>query len=687
MKNLKSLASKAIGKAWFYPLALLFIGIIAYLLMLPKMGFYWDDWEGVYLYKLHNPALSFHYYAERPVSALIYLGLFPLIKMTPAVTHTVALLLRWGGILFIYYTLNLIWPTRKPVHQWIGALMIVFPGFSEQPLSVAFTPHLGTFLLFSSSLFLTALAFRDRKRFWIWFPLSLVTGITQIFMMEYFVVLEILRPLVIWFILRTETKKEKETILKAFLYWLPFLAGLVVYLWWRLAYLPTTMVGGDPNNPSLLKAFLNSPLNSFLALGNKVMSDLRYMFVDIWANGFFSVSSYDPHAKVLWLGWFAGILIAVIFGLYNNRITAQSPSDSEKHFLSSILFGISAFLAGGFPVWMTNRQASLGKWSDRFSLAPLLGIVILLVCILDWLFRTKKQKLWAMILLLGLSISTQIWNTNSYRLDWGLQQSIYWQLAWRVPALQPGTAIIGRGTFTDKSSYYDGTYIMNLLFSQKPAANPQYAYLDVFHVFRDDDGNYTPGQPLSYTTRSGTFTGNTSQAIGMYFTQSGGCVRILDQVYLNDPNFISDASSFDRLNELIAISNVSLIDTAGDPLKPDPSVFGAEPAHGWCFYFEKADLARQEQDWQTVLELGSQAQAKGLRPTLGAEDLPFIEAHAQTGEWSKAYELSMEAFKTTRDLETSLCNNWTRFAGIQGGADRDLYLARAQAEFCRQSGE
>ncbi len=202
MKNIKNIISRMIASPWTYPVALLFIGIIAYGLMLSRLGFYWDDWEGVYLYHLHNPALAFQYYAERPFSAIVFQGLFPLIRMTPAAMQTVALLLRWGGILFIYYTLNLIWPERKSIHQWVGALLIVFPGFSEQEVSVAFTPHLGTFLIFSCSLFLTALALRDKKRFWIWMPLSVVTGIAQIFMMEYFVVLEVLRPLMIWFILR-----------------------------------------------------------------------------------------------------------------------------------------------------------------------------------------------------------------------------------------------------------------------------------------------------------------------------------------------------------------------------------------------------------------------------------------------------------------------------------------------------
>ena len=683
MKNIKNITSRAIASPWFYPLALLFIGIIAYGLMLPRLGFYWDDWEGVYLYRLHDPAISFHYYAERPLSALVFLALFPFIKMTPVVMQALALLLRWGGVLFIYSMLNLVWPGRKGLHRWIGALLFVFPGFFDQQVAVAFTPHLATFLLFSASLFLTALALRDRRRFWLWMPLSILLGLTQIFMMEYFVVMELLRPLLIWFILRSEQANRKDASLKTFLYWLPFLAGLGVYLWWRLAYLPSTLPAADPNNPALLKSILHTPVEALFSLANKVFGDIRYLFIYIWANAFFNLAVSDLHAKVLWVAWFLGLLVAIFFGLYIRTSAEKDPANPEKSILQPALFGMVAFLAGGLPVWMTNRQVSLGKWSDRFSLAPMLGIVILLVYLIDWLFRTKKQKYWLQILLLGFSISAQIWNANSYRLDWGLQRDIYWQLAWRIPALKPGTAVIGKGTFTDKSSYYDATYIMNFLFAKNPAANPLYSYFDVFHLPPFEDGLYRPTLPISFITRSGQFSGNTSQAIGMYFNLSGGCVRILDQVYRGDPNLTNDINSNDRLDQLTAISNVDLIGAGGDPVSPDPALFGAEPPHGWCYYFEKADLARQQQNWQTVLQLGAQADAGGYKPVLGAEYLPFIEANARTGEWAKAFDLSLAAQKTTKDLEPSLCNNWTRLAEIQGGAGRDTTLAQAQSEFCK----
>ena len=117
MKNIKNITTKVIENPWFYPVALLLVGMLAYGLVIPYLGFYWDDWESVYLYHLHNPAIIFPYFAERPYSAFIYLILFPLTSMTPLFWQTVALVLRWIGVLFIYLTLNAVWPARA----WVKA--------------------------------------------------------------------------------------------------------------------------------------------------------------------------------------------------------------------------------------------------------------------------------------------------------------------------------------------------------------------------------------------------------------------------------------------------------------------------------------------------------------------------------------------------------------------------------------
>jgi hypothetical protein len=665
---------KIIERPWFYPFVLLFVGLVAYGIIFTRPGFYWDDWETVYLYNLHSPAISFTYYPGRPFAVLPYVFLFSFAKMTPVVWQFVALLLRWFGILFIYYALNAIWPKRVWQNRWVGVFLFVFPGYLDQPVSVAFSQHLSTFLLFACSLFLTVLAVKNRKLFWLWMPLSVVLGVSQIFIMEYFGALEIIRPLIIWFTLRSQQENKKNAFLKTLLYWLPFAIGLGVFVWWRLFYIPAT-ISNDPNTPSLLLTIISSPKSALGTFFGTVYQDIVHLLISVWT-GTLALDKLDIYnSKIFRISWFLGIVTAVLFYLYIRRSDRDEKSAEDHPFIQMLLLGGIALIAGAIPVWATERQIADGKWSDRFALATMLGAVIVFVYLLDWLLRTRNQKQWLFVILLASSISLQVYNTNKYRLDWANQQGLYWQLSWRIPNLKPGTAIIGSGTFTDKSSFYDGGYIINLLFSNN--ISTKHAYYEYFDIWHLPSTSYKPNLPLV----KGKFIGSTSQAIGMYFNiiNPTECVRILDPVYTEDPKFNEEISN------IIPISNLNTITVGDGSRMPDPAIFGMEPPHTWCYFFEKADLARQMKDWDTILRLGAEAQAKKLDPSSGGEYLPFIEAFAQTGQWSQAHDLSIAAQKITLGLEPFLCNNWGGFQQITGGSDRDAYLAKAKTEFCSET--
>jgi hypothetical protein len=669
---MKSLIQKTINNPRFFPLALLLMGVIAYGLIIPSLGFYWDDWEAVYMYYLHNPAISFHFYGARPFGSIPYLILFPLAKMTPIVWQVVALLLRWAGILFVYYTLNLLWPSRQRLNRWLAALLFVFPGFLEQPVSVAFSQHLTTYLFFTCSLFFMVLALKKPGLFWLWMPLSVLLGGLQIFMMEYFVGLEIIRPVLIWFVMRSDHKEQKKSgaLGKTLLYWSPFLLVLIGYLYWRLAYLPSTLPA-DPNNPALLRTIIASPRKGLATLAVMIYQDILNLLLYVWPKAFLDPAKMDISTKRVWLAWLCGAIAGAAYFFYSKYSQAKKPGDGRTSG-QLVFLGIMIILFGTLPVWATGEQISVGKWSERFTLAPMLGAVLLIVVLIDWLFRTDRQKQILLTLLLGISVSGQMFNQIVFRDDWETQRDIYWQLHWRVPSLKAGTALFGRGTFTDKSSYYDGFYTINLLLDGSARIIPNYAYFDIYHAFYED---YKPGIPLTQSFHNIQFSGNTSQAIVFDFGVRGGCVRVLDSIYENDPDISSSVA------ELFDISDVTNIKPSPNQM-PNPDIFGLEPAHTWCYYFEKADLARQMQDWKTILQLKTEADAHDYGPDLAAEYLPFIEAYAQTNQWEQAYQLSLTAHETGSGSGMALCNAWRRYAQGDSNQKMPSLAEKATQNFC-----
>jgi len=89
-------------------------------------------------------------------------------------------------------------------------------------------------------------------------------------------------------------------------------------------------------------------------------------------------------------------------------------------------------------------------------------------------------------------------------------------------------------------------------------------------------------------------------------------------------------------------------------------VFGREPAHGWCYYFEKASLLAQQGAWQAAADLGDEAFALGDYPNDPMERFVFIEAYARSGNMDRARELSDETLKITPLVKAPLDKLWER---------------------------
>ena len=189
-------------KPWFYPVALLLIGLVSHEYALASLGYFWDDWEVVFLLNTRNLPLLYGYFAfDRPF-AWPYQVMYSAFGMNPIAWHLITLLLRWAGIFLLYLTLKLIWPRYGTYFRWLGTLLIVYPGFFQQSISAAYNRHFTAFLLFALSIYLTALAIKRPQRAWFLFPISWLFAFIQVFTIEYFVGLELIRLLVLWFLRR-----------------------------------------------------------------------------------------------------------------------------------------------------------------------------------------------------------------------------------------------------------------------------------------------------------------------------------------------------------------------------------------------------------------------------------------------------------------------------------------------------
>jgi hypothetical protein len=92
-----------------------------------------------------------------------------------------------------------------------------------------------------------------------------------------------------------------------------------------------------------------------------------------------------------------------------------------------------------------------------------------------------------------------------------------------------------------------------------------------------------------------------------------------------------------------------------------PAIYYPEPEHGWCYYFEKADLAKQFGDWEEVVRLGNTALKLGDHPNNPVERFVFIEGYAHVGDWEQAIKLSRESYRVSKEYAGPLlCVLWER---------------------------
>ncbi len=653
---------------WFYPVALLLIGLGAHGYSLSSLGYFWDDWEVVFLLNTRNLPLLYGYFAfDRPF-AWPYQVMYSLFGLNPFAWHLVTLLLRWAAVLLLYLSLRLIWPRFDSYLRWLGALLLVYPGFFQQSTSAAYNRHFTAFFIFALSILLMVLALKHPGRAWFLFPLSWLAALIQIFTIEYYVGLELIRPLILWYLcFEIYPHRRRQAFVRALLQSLPYLLMLGFYAWWRLIVFPSSIASSNyAGDFKMFGDFHPSFIAGMLAVFTRFFFDLVYSTLQVWLAALTKPDAFTFQSKIAWFAFGAGILLSALFAFFQD--SGSDSDDQRPRFPRSLFFfGLFAFLVSSLPIWLTSKQLNGGgRWDDRFSLAPMLGAGLMTIALIIWLVRPQGQKI-LLSALLAFSITTQILIVNKYRLEWAVENNYYWQLAWRVPALIPQTAIFSLEQPSESIPGYDASFGMNVLFHGNIVDGQTPYWFFTNDRFLNFD--FKPGKAISYKDRNLKFEGNTSDAISIVHQGEDRCLQVLDTAYASQPFYTSGQE------QLVGVSNVTRILPVGST-GPDPDIFGREPAHTWCYYYEKADLARQIQDWQAVLGLEKQAKDKGLIPKFGAEYLPFIEANAQTGNWQKAYELSLAAQAVISEMDPLLCSTWTRLGAF---STSDMTVVR-QAE-------
>jgi hypothetical protein len=143
------------------------------------------------------------------------------------------------------------------------------------------------------------------------------------------------------------------------------------------------------------------------------------------------------------------------------------------------------------------------------------------------------------------------------------------------------------------------------------------------------------GKDRSHYDRSTFVEDHYGNALISVFPASGSCLHVLDGRKVELSGLVDNT----LLSMVAGYSMVDRINVNAPPAIP-PAFLGSEPEHGWCFYYQKMNLARQRGNWDEVAQLADETVKLGLAPNDVSEWMPILEAYATLGHEKKARRLS-----------------------------------------------
>ncbi len=648
MKNFQQRISAFASRPFAAPLVLLVVTVLAYGLSFWRLGFYWDDQPISWIrYELGTAATTKYFSDSRPVWALLYQLTGFVLPANPAVWQLFAMFWRWAGVAAFYAVMARLLPNRKETAFFLSLFVLLYPGFNQQWVSYVYSHFFIVlfFLLISFHLMLRGKTIP-----------AMIFSALHLLMFEYFFLLEAMRPVALFASLRDEPLTLPERIVKTFKAWIPYLGVIVFVLLYR------SLVYSHPGfGYSLTEEVARAPIDTITQLVQHVLTSLWSAAVGAWAL-IFQFPNPESNGLRTSALYIAVVLLVGACVFFFARFNEKESTNIKRESLWLIVLGAIMLLLGGVPYWMTNLPVTLGFPANRALLSFMFGACFFLIGLIQLFPARAKYSI--VVLIVALSAGRQFLWSVDYLRDWESQKNLFWQMQWRAPSIEPDTLVLMNESL-EFSADNSISAAVNWIYDSNPSADHiQYALFYPVNRLGGSLPSLDPHTPIAYNYTAGKFHGNTSDSLAFYYAPPF-CLRLLDPDLDSNNRFIPDDS---LMRQASALSTPQRI--LREPAASMPAFYGAEPPHGWCYYFQKAELARQFGDWDEVNRLADTAFKLDEHFNNPIELLVFIEGYAHAGKWDDAIQLSKEARQVSKSyVDPLLCKLWKRIETQTASSD------------------
>ena len=627
--------------------------------MIPRLGFYWDDWPAILIGKFQGKQAYWDFYRyDRPFSAWTFATLFPILGTKPITWQIFTLLVRWLTTVFVWLSLRELWPTYQKQATWAAVLFALYPSFDQQAISVAFSQHWICYLFYVASIWGMVKAVRTNNI--LYALLSYVLAGIQLWTMEYFAGLEMLRPLILLILAGEAEKPWGKRIGFILKRWWPYLVILAAFSYWRIYLLE--FPEEDPNQVVIFARIAENPITALGQLFEASFQDTVYTLFGVWNKTITgrSLELDSPFFRsVIALSFFSAIISwFALSSLWKETPDApkESPSNWGYH---AMAIGVIAVALGSLPAWMAGRESTASFFSSRFSLASIFGASLFFIGLLEWVTPRAFVKITLLSVMVAVTTNYHLRTSDQYRDSWDLQKKFYWELYWRAPSIEPNTPLISDNEVLIYAGGYATGMGLNLAYDQSAdLENLAYWFFALDDKLEGQISRFNAGENIQGKLRNLNFVGNSSDSL-IINNDGIRCLHVLADGRAE--NALLPAP----LQRVVPVSNLDRIKLQSDDVPPDPNIFGPEPEPAWCYYYEKAELARQFQDWGQISQLGNQAISAGLAPVHPLEWFVFIEGYGLSEQVEQAVYLTQSVFNSRNDYAPVLCTLWEDMASHQ----------------------
>lgn len=666
--------------------------LLAYSPFIPFLGLYGDDWFFTYIGHFYGfNGLLESKVMERPITGYLHAINYFFLGNNIFLWHVAMLLVNLLGSFVLFFSLKRIWPNKLLTVTSLTLLFSIYPGFLQSPNSPTYLPITTNLVVWITSLAFTIFAIKAKNKLNL-FLLTLIALALQIFsflIMEYFIGMEALRLALILYIIKTEkvefSKISFKAIKKIFIYWSPYLLGLIIFTFWRIVLFNSTR--DETNVGWLLENFYSNPI--WVA---KTPLEILYSLSSTVIFAYFIPILIRIPRIPLEISIIALLLGVISGGFLYFYYKSMRKSKYGKDFDNSVqiktfgkdllLIGSISVLGALIPIIFSARTVRLFNAYDRYTITSIISVSFIIIGLLFLKIHSSFRTL-VIVLIVILSVATHLMNGYLYAINWGKQKNIWWQLYWRAPKIESNATLIFDFPPLSQKSFFNK--IINRVqwyriywvdYQIYGPANLFFNYNDLLR--HDINGDYLPDKNVSKKIEEKAIeqTDNLYAAYIKGFNKNhlryykntiivtapgnNSCLWVLDGKMLELPE-----NSNELLKSNIAYSEADKLVKNDTPITPPYSVFGYEPPKTWCYYFQKASLARQLQDWDRLSQLTEEILKKNIKPKDINEWLPFIEGFIVSKKYSQAEGLIKIAFKDHKDSKTFIVNICKMFKRLQ----------------------